>query len=115
MEAKIALSNRVMTLCKPGGIDGAIIDAARQTDHILAVDFRGNRFEVTYFPRVLVARCIPAGTGSEVLEGIRRGQPVLEPEEGTAVWCIATDWDGPKRVLETRFRLRALYPPLGSA
>jgi len=109
LEQREALARLVRKVAESGHLTGALMERARQADQVVVVDFYGNCYEVSLEPRVLIATCIPLDVGDDMLREMAKGQPVLEPGEGTAAWCFACDNALPDKP-STHMRLRGLLP-----
>jgi hypothetical protein len=90
-EQREALAQLVRKVAEACNLTGELMERARRADQVVVVDFFRDRYEVSLEPRVLIATCIPPDVDDDVLREMAKGQPILEPGEGTAAWCFACD------------------------
>ncbi len=110
-----ALVRRIDGLWERGALTGPMIEQARAADHVLAIEFEGERFTIKALPREAMARDVPPDCRDEALLALARGQPSNTMGETAAVWFIASEWVGQEPVVEIHGPLRAWRDAHGSA
>ena len=110
-----ALLRRVEALWTQGILTGPLIQRAREDDHVITIDFEGSRFTLALYPRVEIARMVPAHSADEVFRAMASGQPPIKMGETVAAWFIATELVAGEPVAEVHGPLRAWRDAHGTA
>ena len=98
-----------------GILTGEILQMAREGDHVVSIDFEGERFTLALYKRHEFLQLYPKDSQDPDLVAMRQGQPPLAKGETVATWLVATEWAGDKALVAVHGPLRAWRDAKGTA